>query len=46
VSIARIQCPIGRPELVGKAPATIAVGVAADLLQRFTPVGAGPSSAR
>jgi xanthine dehydrogenase accessory factor len=46
VSIARIQCPIGRPELVGKEPATIAVGVAADLLQRFTPVGARPSSAR
>lgn len=36
--IARIQCPIGRPELVGKDPATIAVGVAADLLPRLAPV--------
>jgi xanthine dehydrogenase accessory factor len=45
-AIARIQCPIGRPELVGKDPATIAVGVAADLLPRLTPVGAGASSAR
>lgn len=41
-AIARIQCPIGRPELVGKDPATIAVGVAADLLPRLESVGAGP----
>ncbi len=34
-AIARIQCPIGRPELLGKDPATIAVGVAADLLPRL-----------
>jgi xanthine dehydrogenase accessory factor len=40
-AIARIQCPIGRPELTGKDPATIAVGVAADLLPRLAPVGAG-----
>jgi xanthine dehydrogenase accessory factor len=41
-TIARIQCPIGRPELVGKDPATIAVGVAADLLPRISRVGAEP----
>ncbi|MDO9495012.1 MAG: xanthine dehydrogenase accessory protein XdhC [Nocardioides sp.] len=41
-AIARIQCPIGRPELVGKDPATIAVGVAADLLPRLASVDAGP----
>ena len=35
--IARIQCPIGRPEPAGKDPATIAVGVAADLLPRLAP---------
>jgi xanthine dehydrogenase accessory factor len=45
-AIARIQCPIGRPELVGKDPATIAVGVAADLLPRLTDVGAGSSQVR
>lgn len=45
-AIARIQCPIGRPELVGKDPATIAVGVAADLLPRLTGVGAGSSQVR
>lgn len=39
-TIARIQCPIGRPELVGKEPATIAVGVAADLLPRLVSVAA------
>ena len=42
-AIARIQCPIGRPELVGKAPATIAVGVAADLLPRLASVNAASS---
>ncbi|CAI9417684.1 xanthine dehydrogenase accessory protein XdhC [Nocardioides sp. T2.26MG-1] len=40
-AIARIQCPIGRPELVGKDPATIAVGVAADLLSRLASVRTG-----
>ena len=34
-TIARITTPIGRPELSGKEPATIAVSVAADLLQVF-----------
>lgn len=45
-AIARIQCPVGRPELTGKDPATIAVGVAADLLSRaaFVSVGAYPAS--
>lgn len=32
-ALARIICPIGVPELVGKEPATIAVSVAAALLQ-------------
>lgn len=41
-AIARIQCPIGRPEVVGKDPATIAVGVAADLLPRLASVDSGP----
>ncbi|MFZ2012972.1 MAG: xanthine dehydrogenase accessory protein XdhC [Nocardioides sp.] len=45
-AIARIQCPIGRPELIGKDPATIALGVAADLLPRLTGVGAGSSEVR
>ena len=31
-ALSRIQCPIGLPELVGKEPAVIAVGVAAALL--------------
>lgn len=34
-AIARITTPIGIPELTGKQPATIAVGVAAALLCRF-----------
>ncbi len=34
-ALARITTPIGRPDLTGKAPATIAVSVAADLLRRF-----------
>lgn len=42
-AIARIQCPIGQAGLVGKDPATIAVGVAADLLPRLASVGAGPA---
>jgi xanthine dehydrogenase accessory factor len=33
--LARITTPIGLPEITGKAPATIAVGVAADLVLRF-----------
>lgn len=33
--IARIQCPIGVPEIVSKEPAAIAVSVAAQLLQVF-----------
>jgi len=35
VAIARITTPIGVPELEGKRPATIAVGVAAALLREF-----------
>jgi xanthine dehydrogenase accessory factor len=31
--IGRIRCPIGDPAVTGKEPATIAVSVAADLLQ-------------
>ena len=34
-AIARITTPIGLPEITGKDPATIAVGVAADLVLRF-----------
>ncbi|HEU5267379.1 MAG TPA: xanthine dehydrogenase accessory protein XdhC [Jatrophihabitans sp.] len=34
-TIARITTPIGRSEITGKEPATIAVSVAADLLVRF-----------
>lgn len=34
-SIARIQCPIGIPQIAAKEPAAIAVGVAAQLLQAF-----------
>ncbi|RDI50161.1 xanthine dehydrogenase accessory protein XdhC [Nocardia mexicana] len=34
-TIARIKTPIGLPEITGKDPATIAVSVAADLLQSF-----------
>ena len=34
-TLARITTPIGLPDLIGKDPATIAVGVAADLLVRF-----------
>ena len=36
-AIARIRTPIGLPELTGKDPATIAVGVAADLLRTMEP---------
>lgn len=34
-SIARIQCPVGLPEIKSKEPAAIAVGIAASLLQAF-----------
>jgi xanthine dehydrogenase accessory factor len=34
-TIARIRTPIGLPDISGKEPATIAVGVAADLLRTF-----------
>jgi xanthine dehydrogenase accessory factor len=34
-ALARITTPIGLPEITGKGPAAIAVGVAADLLVRF-----------
>ena len=34
-SIARIQCPVGFPEITSKEPAAIAVGIAAALLQAF-----------
>lgn len=48
--VARVTTPIGLPQLAGKEPATIAVGVAADLLIRFTgapsqPAGEGESPA-
>jgi xanthine dehydrogenase accessory factor len=33
--VERITCPIGLPDLPGKQPAAIAVGVAADLLRTF-----------
>lgn len=33
--IDRLQCPIGLPDLGGRHPATIAVSVAAQLLQRL-----------
>jgi xanthine dehydrogenase accessory factor len=37
-ALARITTPIGLPEISGKDPAAIAVGVAADLLVRFSQV--------
>lgn len=33
--VARITCPIGLPDLTGKEPAVIAVGVAAELVRAF-----------
>ncbi len=39
-AIARITCPIGLPEIVGKEPAAIAVGVAAALLLTLQRQGA------
>jgi xanthine dehydrogenase accessory factor len=37
-TLARITTPIGLPQITGKDPATIAVGVAADLMVRFSQV--------
>lgn len=37
--IARITCPIGLPEITAKDPASIAVGVAADLAMRWQKAG-------
>ena len=42
-AIARITTPIGLPELTGKEPATIAVSVAAALLQEFARESTGRS---
>lgn len=42
--VARVTTPIGLPQLAGKEPATIAVGVAADLLIRFTSTSAGAAA--
>lgn len=36
----RIKTPIGRPDIAGKEPATVAVSVAADLLREFEHAGA------
>lgn len=36
-TIARIRCPIGLPEVTGKDPAVIAIGVAAQLLPQLQP---------
>ena len=41
--VARVTTPIGLPQLAGKEPATIAVGVAADLLIRFAVASPGHS---
>jgi xanthine dehydrogenase accessory factor len=41
-AIDTISSPIGVPELVGKEPAVIAVGVAASLIPRLQPVAASP----
>lgn len=40
----RVRTPIGLPDLPGKDPATIAVGVAADLLRRIRSAVTAPSS--
>jgi xanthine dehydrogenase accessory factor len=40
-AVDRISCPIGRPEIVGKEPAVIAVSVAADLLRSLLPTLVG-----
>jgi len=41
-AVDRIQCPVGLPGLPGKAPAVIAIGVAADLLRVLGADGARP----
>ncbi len=41
-AIARIRTPIGIAGITGKQPASIAVSVAADLLQRFAPPASEP----
>ena len=43
--IDRITCPIGRPELTGKEPAVIAIGVAATLLELLQPQAEATSAA-
>ncbi|MFE0101834.1 xanthine dehydrogenase accessory protein XdhC [Streptomyces sp. NPDC059009] len=43
-TIDRIKTPIGLPEISGKEPATIAVSVAADLLQTFQSARSGRSA--
>jgi xanthine dehydrogenase accessory factor len=40
-ALARIHSPIGSPDLPGKDPATIALGVAAELVRAFTGDRAG-----
>lgn len=44
-AIARITCPVGLPGITAKDPASIAVGVAADLAMRWekSPAGQAPS---
>ncbi|KNX36025.1 xanthine dehydrogenase accessory protein XdhC [Luteipulveratus halotolerans] len=43
-AIERITTPIGLPDLPGKEPAVIAVGVAADLLRTLAPATATPAA--
>ncbi|WP_371744478.1 xanthine dehydrogenase accessory protein XdhC [Georgenia sp. TF02-10] len=43
-AVARITCPIGLPGLAGKAPAAIAVSVAAALLQTLQDAPSGPAA--
>ena len=44
-ALGRITTPVGLPAITGKEPATIAVGVAADLLIRFEREAAGAGTA-
>ncbi len=44
-ALVRITTPIGRPDITGKQPATIALSVAADLVQRFERESAPRTSA-
>lgn len=39
-AVERIRCPVGSPQLVGKDPPTIALGIAVELLARLAPTGA------